>query len=109
MTDIRAATPARAAPGVLPAILIALCAVWPARGEPLKMVAAESVYGDIARQIGGSDVKVMSVLANPNQDPHEFEPSASTARAIAAARLVIYNGADYDPWAAKLLGVSKTA
>ena len=106
---IYAATLARAGPRLLPAMLIALCTVWPACGDPLKIVAAESVYGDIARQIGGSDVMVTSVFVSPNQDPHEFEPSASTARAIADARLVIYNGADYDPWAAKLLGASKTA
>ena len=41
------------------------------------------------------------------QDPHEFEASASTARAIADARLVIYNGAGYDPWAPRLLAASK--
>jgi len=50
---------------------------------------------------------VTSILANPNQDPHEFEASASTARAIADARLVIYNGAGYDPWAPRLLAASK--
>jgi zinc/manganese transport system substrate-binding protein len=77
--------------------------------EPIKVVAAESVYGDIARQIGGANVAVTSILTNPSQDPHEFEASASTARAIADARLVIYNGADYDPWAVKLLSASRSA
>jgi zinc/manganese transport system substrate-binding protein len=70
-------------------------------------VAADNFYGDIARQVGGSDVTVTSILSNPNQDLHEFEASASTSRAIADARLVIYNGAGYDPWAAKLLAASK--
>jgi zinc/manganese transport system substrate-binding protein len=79
-----------------------------ARGEPIKVVAAESVYGDIAAQIGGANVTVTSILTNPNQDPHEFEASAATARAIADARLVICNGADYDPWAVKLLSGSKS-
>jgi zinc/manganese transport system substrate-binding protein len=76
--------------------------------DPLKVVAAENVYGDIARQIGGANVAVTSILTNPNQDPHEFEASASTARSIADARLVIYNGADYDPWAVKLLSASRS-
>jgi len=88
--------------------LIALSAASsPVRAEAIKVVAAENVYGDIARQIGGADVSVTSILSNPNQDPHEFEASASTARAFADARLVIYNGAGYDPWAAKLLAASK--
>ena len=84
-------------------------AVSATSAEPVKVVAAESVYGDIARQIGGANVAVTSVLTNPSQDPHEFEASASTARSIADARLVIYNGAGYDPWAAKLLSASRSA
>jgi len=77
-----------------------------AHADPINVVAAENVYGDIVRQIGGANVAVISVLSNPNQDPHAFEASASTARAIADARVVIYNGADYDPWAMKLLSAS---
>ncbi len=75
---------------------------------PLRVVAAENVYGDIAAQIGGDAVSVVSVLNNPAQDPHEFEASASVARAVADADLVIYNGANYDPWMAKLLAASKS-
>lgn len=80
---------------------------FPAVGaEPIKVVAASNVYGDIAQQIGGTRVTVTSILNHPNQDPHEFEASTATARAIAQARLVIYNGAGYDPWAVKLLAAS---
>jgi zinc/manganese transport system substrate-binding protein len=79
-----------------------------AHAAPVNVVAAENVYGDIARQIGGADAAVTSILTNPSQDPHEFEASAATARAIADAALVIYNGADYDPWAAKLLSASRS-
>jgi zinc/manganese transport system substrate-binding protein len=82
-------------------------AISAVRAEPVKVVAAENVYGDIVRQIGGPNVAVTSILINPNQDPHEFEASASTARQIADARLVIYNGADYDPWIPKLLSASR--
>ena len=78
-----------------------------AHADPIKIVAAESVYGDLARQIGGSNVEVASILTNPNQDPHEFEASTATARQIADAKLVIYNGADYDPWMPKLLSASR--
>lgn len=75
----------------------------------IKVVAAENFYGDIARQIGGGQVAVTDVLTNPDQDPHEFEASPSTARAFADAALVIVNGAGYDPWAAKLLSASSSA
>jgi zinc/manganese transport system substrate-binding protein len=80
-----------------------------AHSQPVKIVAAENFYGDIARQIGGADVAVTSILSNPDQDPHEFEASPSTARALADAAVVVYNGADYDPWAAKLLGASPSS
>lgn len=74
--------------------------------EPLKIIAAENFYGDLAGQIGGSHVAVTSILSNPDEDPHLFETSASTARAIAGADIAIYNGAEYDPWMGKLLSAS---
>ncbi len=76
-----------------------------ALAAPLKVVAAESVYGDIAQQMGGDRVSVVTILSNPAQDPHLFEAGASTARSVADARFVIYNGAGYDPWMVKLLSV----
>src|SRR5580698_9237448 len=79
----------------------------PALADPVKIVAAENFYGDIARQIGGKNVAVTSILSNPDDDPHLFEASASTARAIAEANIVIVNGADYDPWMEKLLNANK--
>jgi len=90
------------------AILIALglAGVTVARAEPLRVVAAENFYGDIVEQLGGTNVKILSVLTNPDQDPHLFEVSASTARAVATARIVIFNGANYDPWMVKLLSAS---
>ena len=91
---------------LLAALAAFVLAISTAQAEPLKILAAENFYGDIARQIGGPDVTVTSVLSNPDQDPHEFEASPSTALAFAKARIVIYSGADYDPWALKLLSAS---
>ena len=56
--------------------------------------------------MGGAGVAVTSILSNPDDDPHLFESSASTARTLADADIVIYNGADYDPWMDKLLSAS---
>ncbi|MDN7589473.1 metal ABC transporter solute-binding protein, Zn/Mn family [Burkholderia seminalis] len=80
-----------------------------AQAAPVNVVAAENFYGDVATQIGGSRVAVTSILSNPDQDPHLFEASPKTARALQHAQVVIYNGADYDPWMGKLLGASKQA
>jgi len=72
----------------------------------VNVVAAENFYGDVVQQIGGPYVAVTSILSNPDQDPHLFEASPKTARALQHARVVVYSGADYDPWMAKLLGAS---
>ncbi|MFM0338236.1 metal ABC transporter solute-binding protein [Paraburkholderia fungorum] len=75
----------------------------------IPVVAAENFYGDVVQQLGGDRVDVTSILSNPDQDPHLFEASPKTARALQHASLVVYNGADYDPWMAKLLAASKSA
>jgi zinc/manganese transport system substrate-binding protein len=85
---------------------VAINAVPSVQAAPIEIVAAENFYGDIARQIGGDTVAATSILTNPDQDPHEFEANATTAQAIAKAAIVVYNGADYDPWVVKLLSAS---
>jgi zinc/manganese transport system substrate-binding protein len=71
----------------------------------LSVVAAENFYGGVARRIAGNSAEVTSILSNPNQDPHEFTTDAATAREVADADIVIYNGLGYDDWMNKLLGV----
>ena len=79
-------------------------------GAPaISIVAAENFYGDVAHQLAGPYASVTSILSNPDQDPHLFEASPSVARSLAAARIAIYNGADYDPWMDKLLSASPRA
>jgi zinc/manganese transport system substrate-binding protein len=84
-------------------IALGLSPAASAADGPVKLVAAENFYGNVAHQIGGPRVEVTSVLSNPDQDPHLFETSPAVLRQLAAARIVIYNGADYDPWMPKLL------
>jgi zinc/manganese transport system substrate-binding protein len=81
-----------------------------AQDARIPVVAAENFYGDVVQQLGGKHVDVTSILSNPDEDPHLFEASPKTARALHRASLVVYNGADYDPWMDKLLvGASKNA
>jgi len=89
------------------AALASCLAAGSAAADPIKVVASENFYGDLAQQIGGTNVEVTSILTNPDQDPHLFEASASTARNLASAKVVIVNGADYDPWMEKLLSANK--
>jgi len=75
-------------------------------GGRIIVVAAENFWGSIARQLGGSKVTEASIISNPNTDPHDYEPTASDARTISMAKLVVINGIGYDPWAAKLLAAN---
>ena len=94
--------------GLITALLLALAALTDTRAAvgKITIVTAENFYGDVAQQIGGDQVSVVSILSNPDQDPHLFETAPSVVREIAAAQLVIYNGADYDPWMERLLKVT---
>ena len=87
---------------------VAIVLASAARAAPIGIAAAENFYGDVARRIGGADVAVTSILANPNADPHEFEANAAAARAIADAAIVVFNGAGYDAWVEKLLSASRS-
>jgi zinc/manganese transport system substrate-binding protein len=75
-------------------------------GKTIQVVAAENFWGSIASQLGGSHVKVTSIIDNPAADPHDYEPTAADARTVAGAQYTIVNGIGYDTWADKLLSAN---
>ncbi|MGW1916325.1 metal ABC transporter solute-binding protein, Zn/Mn family [Streptomyces sp. NPDC002076] len=75
-------------------------------GKAIQVVAAENFWGSIASQLGGSHVKVTSIINNPDADPHDYEPTAADARTVAGAQYTIVNGIGYDAWADKLLAAN---
>jgi len=78
-----------------------------AGGSGLNVVAAENFWGDIASQLGGSDVHVTSIITDPNADPHLYESNAQNAAAVSTASVVIVNGLGYDDFMTKLLDASR--
>jgi zinc/manganese transport system substrate-binding protein len=100
---------------VLPLILVpALALALSGCGAPVSgmdddrvaVVASTDVYGDLVELVGGDAVRVTSLIAAPNQDPHSFEASARDRLAITGADLVIVNGGGYDPFMDDLLDAS---
>lgn len=75
----------------------------------IAVVAIENFWGSIAAQLGGDRVAVTSIVANPDADPHSYEPTPADARAVASAGYVIVNGIGYDPWATRLLAANPVA
>jgi zinc/manganese transport system substrate-binding protein len=72
----------------------------------IQVVAAENFWGSLVSQIGGNKVHVLSIVSDPNADPHEYESNSADARSVSEANYVITNGAGYDSWADKLLAAS---
>jgi zinc/manganese transport system substrate-binding protein len=107
--DVRARRWAAAVP-VAAALVLGGCATAPppgtagaAQGRSIKVVAAENFWGSIAGQVGGPDVRVTSLVDNPDADPHDYEPTPADARAVATADVVLVNGIGYDTWATRLV------
>jgi zinc/manganese transport system substrate-binding protein len=88
-------------------LVLLLASALPALGAtPIPIVAAENFYGEAAAVIGGDRVAVSSVIAQQGTDPHDYEPTPSVATSVAEASIVIFNGADYDPWMERLVAAS---
>lgn len=74
----------------------------------IQIVAAENFWGSLISQLGGTHVQVLSIVSDPNADPHEYESNTADAQAIANANYVIVNGVGYDDWALKIINASNT-
>ena len=72
----------------------------------VQVVAGENFWGSLVSQLGGTHVHVVSIVSDPNADPHQYESSSANAQAVANANLVIVNGAGYDDWLLRLLSAS---
>ena len=72
----------------------------------IQVVAGENFWGSLVSQLGGTRTQVLSIVTDPNADPHEYESNSVDAQAIANASFVIVNGAGYDDWALKLIAAS---
>src|SRR5437764_5087809 len=89
------------------AVLVAGCSPGGvSAGGGLRVVAAENFWGSIAAQLAGAKAHVQSIVVNPAQDPHSYEPTSADAVRLATAQLAIVNGVGYDPWAPKLLAAN---
>jgi zinc/manganese transport system substrate-binding protein len=103
VAEMRTGWMARSLAVVVPlgmALLASACSSSPAASpsDPGAIVAvgAENEYANVIAQVGGKYVQASAIMSNPNTDPHTFEASASVAREVSAAQLVVQNGVGYD-------------
>ena len=72
----------------------------------LQVVATINTWGSIAAQLGGDRIDEISIITNPDTDPHDYEPSPADARTVADSKVFVANGIGYDAWSDKLLGAN---
>jgi zinc/manganese transport system substrate-binding protein len=94
-----------------PAVVIGFCLglaamAAPARtAEKLEVVASFSILADFARQVGGEEVSVTS-LVGPNGDAHVYEPTPVDVQKVTQAGIMVVNGLGLEGWLSRLLEAS---
>ena len=94
------------------AILVAACSgtidlSTTAPGQ-VRVVATTTVLADLVAQVGGSRVRVDSLVPRGGE-AHTFDPRPSDLVKVARADLVVMNGLGLDDWLAKLTADTGTA
>lgn len=67
----------------------------------LNVVTSINQWHSLATELGGTAVKVKTVIQNTSTDAHDYEPTTADIALISHADLVIVNGAGVDTWASK--------
>lgn len=70
-------------------------------GKPLVVASFYPMY-EFARQVAAERAQVVS-LVPPGVHGHDWEPSPQDVAQVRRARLFVYNGAGFEPWADKLI------
>ena len=70
--------------------------------EKLAVVASFSILGDFVQRIGGERI-ALTTLVGPDGDAHVYSPTAADAKVMAAAKLVIVNGLNFEGWMTRLV------
>jgi zinc/manganese transport system substrate-binding protein len=74
----------------------------------IAVVASTNVWGSVVQAVGGSDVRVTSLINDPSADPHSYADKPEDATRLADAKLVVYNGGGYDDFFSKLADATDT-
>ena len=64
-------------------------------GEPIRITTTTGMIADLAENIGGDRVEVVSLMG-PGVDPHLYKPSAGDIRRLEEANVIFYNGLELE-------------
>ena len=83
------------------ALTLANAIAGSASARTLDVVASFTVLADVVKQVGGTHVRVKS-LVGPNGDPHEFQPSPDDAKSLKGADVIVVSGQGLEGWFERL-------
>jgi zinc transport system substrate-binding protein len=84
------------------ALMVAGCQQTPVPdGKPLVVASFYPMY-EFARQVAADRAQVIS-LVPPGVHGHDWEPTPQDVAQVRRARVFVYNGAGFEPWADKLI------
>jgi ABC-type Zn uptake system ZnuABC Zn-binding protein ZnuA len=63
----------------------------------LSVVATTTQVADFTANVGGDDIELTELVA-PNESAHQFDPTAADLTALAAADVIVTNGAGLESW-----------
>lgn len=84
---------------ILLSLAVAGCGGGEARDKAERpvVVATTPIVADIAREVAGTDARVVSIVPR-NADPHEYEVRPDDIEALADADLIVRSGGEIDEW-----------
>ncbi|MGH7418215.1 MAG: metal ABC transporter substrate-binding protein, partial [Candidatus Rokuibacteriota bacterium] len=78
------------------------CGARAVESAGLPVTASIFPLADFARRIGGDRVNVQTLIQGGG-DAHDFQPAPRDLTQLARARLFVYNGGGFEPWAARVI------
>jgi zinc/manganese transport system substrate-binding protein len=73
-----------------------------------QLVVTTNIIGDVVRQVVGDEADV-EVIMPLGSDPHDFEPSARQAEAMAEADILVVNGAGFEAGMSEVIESAEAA
>lgn len=92
--------------GLLAASLGAFGGPASAQDKKLSVVASFSIIGDLAKQVGGENIE-LKTLVGPDGDAHVYEPRPADAMALARADVILVNGLLLEGFMERLIEASQ--
>jgi len=73
----------------------------PHTGGEIRVVTSFYPLAEFAGQVGGANVEVVNITP-AGVEPHDFEPTPRDIARVYSAKVFLFNGGGFDPWAEKI-------